>query len=143
MLKYPELRLVVRTYELDSLGHVNNANYLNYLEVARVDLFLNEEYGLIHAVQNARGLMPMLVRVEINYRTAAVFGDELVIRHGLDHIGSKSLHIAYTMDNQHGQRVADGKVVMVFLDGTQKAVAISDPISDIIRSQLPPMSITG
>ena len=36
---------VVRGYELDSFGHVNNAVYLNYLEQARWDII--EQLGLL------------------------------------------------------------------------------------------------
>ena len=34
--------LIVRTYECDSYGHVNNAVYVNYLEYGRMQ-FLNTE----------------------------------------------------------------------------------------------------
>ena len=33
----------VRGYELDSFGHVNNAVYLNYLEQARWEMFLERK----------------------------------------------------------------------------------------------------
>ena len=39
-----ETDIKVRSYELDSFGHVNNANFLNYLEAARGNFL--EEYGL-------------------------------------------------------------------------------------------------
>ena len=38
-------KFVVRGYELDSYGHVNNAVYLNYLEQARWDII--EQLGLL------------------------------------------------------------------------------------------------
>ena len=34
-------KITVRAYELDSYNHVNNANYLHYLEHARMD-FMNQ-----------------------------------------------------------------------------------------------------
>ena len=49
----------VRFSDTDGLGHVNNANYLSFLEVARVDylhkvlgLFKIEEFGIIIARSN-------------------------------------------------------------------------------------------
>ena len=137
MPAYPEFTLPVRTYELDSLGHVNNAIYLNYLEAARVELLLNAELGLVHRIER-RDVMPMLVRVEINYRKPAQFGDVLTIKHGLAHMGTKSFHLAYTIDDQNELRVADGKVVMVLLGGAGTPIAIPDQIRGVL-SELPAM----
>lgn len=39
-----QFTLKVRSYELDGNNHVNNANYLNYLEAARISFF--EDIGI-------------------------------------------------------------------------------------------------
>ncbi|HZQ05273.1 MAG TPA: acyl-CoA thioesterase [Anaerolineae bacterium] len=61
-------RVRVRAYECDSLGHVNNAAYLNYLQQATLDA-----QGIVddrHAVPSVRAL-------SIEYQTPARYGDEL------------------------------------------------------------------
>lgn len=56
--------LVVRGYELDSFGHVNNAVYLQYAEAAIWD-FLSS-HGLLDTVKNL-GLFPVILENNIRY----------------------------------------------------------------------------
>ena len=67
----------VRFYELDPYGHVNHGVYLNYFEVARIDLLDEMGFGL----QRLRELGFHLVVVEANVRflAPAVAGDRLVV----------------------------------------------------------------
>ena len=69
--------LKVRTYECDSYGHVNNANYLNYLEYARCESLkdMNFDYpGMIKA-----GYGVYIARIEIDYKKPAFVDDDLEI----------------------------------------------------------------
>ncbi len=70
-----ELRLRVRTYEVDALGHVNNAVYLNYLEQAATEHA--EVMGFGRERLTALGGLFVVRRHEIDYLGAAVMGDEL------------------------------------------------------------------
>lgn len=72
------LRMRVRDYELDSEGIVNNANYLHYLEVARHDFC--EQAGMSFKQMSAQGLIPVLSRVEIDYKTPLRSGDTMECR---------------------------------------------------------------
>jgi acyl-CoA thioester hydrolase len=69
--------IVVRSYECDSYGHVNNAVYLNYLEVARHDLLAS--LGLDIAVLRAAGRGLVVARIDIRYRRPVVGGDSLAV----------------------------------------------------------------
>jgi acyl-CoA thioester hydrolase len=69
------LRLRVRQYEIDVLGHVNNAVYLNYLEQVAVEHA--ERLGFSHARLLEVGGLFVVRRFEIDYLGAAVAGDEL------------------------------------------------------------------
>ena len=68
----------VRTYECDSYGHVNNANYLNYLEFGRYELLKDIGFDYQKAVEAGFGVF--IARVEIDYKIPAVTDDELVIK---------------------------------------------------------------
>ena len=70
--------LQVRTYECDSYGHVNNANYLNYLEFARYELL--REVGFDYSAMVKAGYGIYVARIEIDYKKPAVTGDELIIK---------------------------------------------------------------
>ena len=73
-----ECSLTVRTYECDSYGHVNNANYLNYLEFARYEFLRTIGFDYPAIVKAGYGVY--IVRIEIDYKKSAVTDDVLVIR---------------------------------------------------------------
>jgi YbgC/YbaW family acyl-CoA thioester hydrolase len=68
----------VRSYELDSFGHMNHAVFLNWFEQARFDAF--EQGGFPIPEIQARGGGIYVVRLEIEYLKEARLGDEIVIR---------------------------------------------------------------
>jgi len=70
--------LAVRSYELDSFGHVNHAVLLHYLEHARFQAL--EAGGFGHAELERRGWGVFVVRLEVDYLGEVLLGDALVIR---------------------------------------------------------------
>ena len=73
-----ECALRVRSYECDSYGHVNNANYLNYLEYARCEFLRAAGFDYAQAFNAGYGMY--VARIEIDYKRPAITDDELVIR---------------------------------------------------------------
>ena len=69
--------LRVRSYECDAYGHVNNANYLHYLEVARGEYL--RAVGLDHAALIAQGYGIYVAKINIEYRSPAFPEDDLEI----------------------------------------------------------------
>jgi acyl-CoA thioester hydrolase len=65
----------VRSYEIDQNGHVNNAVYLNYAEALTVEHAEASGYG--REWSEAHGGAWVVRRHEVEYRRAAVLGDEL------------------------------------------------------------------
>ncbi len=72
-----QAQLKVRSYELDSYGHVNHAVYLNYFEAARFEAM--EAHGLSRRTMFERGLKIYVVRIEVDYLSQVFFGDTLTI----------------------------------------------------------------
>ncbi|MBM4418184.1 MAG: acyl-CoA thioesterase [Chloroflexi bacterium] len=72
-----EIRLRVAGYDIDAAAIVNNAVYVRWLEDLRtiwMTRFLSFEACV------ARGISPVLTRIEIDYRRALRFGDPVVGR---------------------------------------------------------------
>ncbi len=80
-----ELEMSVRDYELDSEGIVNNANYLHYLEHTRHEFC--SANGISFAEMQNRGIIPVLNRVEIDYKTPLRSGDRFVSKLWLERRG--------------------------------------------------------
>lgn len=73
-----ECSLQVRTYECDSYGHVNNANYLNYLEFARYEYLKTIQFDYPAMIRAGYGVY--VARIEIDYKKSAVADDILCIK---------------------------------------------------------------
>ena len=67
----------VRSYEIDSYNHVNNAVYQNYLEHARMD-FLHKIGFRYDDCFNEGYILP-ITHIDIRYKAQAVLGDTLFI----------------------------------------------------------------
>ncbi|AEE15961.1 acyl-CoA thioesterase [Treponema brennaborense] len=70
-------KLVVRSYECDSYGHVNNAVYLNYLEYGRMEFLHAVRFDYNGIV--AAGYYLYVTHVDIHYKASAFLDDELFI----------------------------------------------------------------
>ena len=73
-----ECSLQVRTYECDSYEHVNNANYLNYLEFARYEYLKDIGFDYPGAIKAGYGVY--VARIEIDYQKPALVDDTLIIK---------------------------------------------------------------
>lgn len=67
----------VRFYELDPYGHVNHAVYLNYFEVARIELLDSIGFGLSRL--RDMGFHLLVVDAHVRYHAPAVDGDRLTV----------------------------------------------------------------
>jgi acyl-CoA thioester hydrolase len=101
---------IVRFNELDSMGHVNNAVFLTYLEQARLawfGLFAEDEPMPLEDV--------ILARTEVDFRSPLVFGETLSIGVRPARLGTKSFELEYEL--RAGDRlVAEAKSVLVGYD---------------------------
>ena len=86
--------LQVRDYEVDMEGIVNNAVYLNYLEHARHQFL--KSVGIDFAELIRRGMHPVVVRAEVDYKLALRSGDRFRVRVGLERVST--LRIAFVQD---------------------------------------------
>ena len=68
-------RWLVRTYELDVNGHVNNAVYLNYAEQVATEHAEGAGFGRAWTLRQGGGWV--VRRHEVHYHRPAVYGDEL------------------------------------------------------------------
>jgi acyl-CoA thioester hydrolase len=116
-----ESRLTVRTYECDSYGHVNNANYLHYLEYARYEFL--RDIGFDYPAMIKAGYGVYVARVEIDYKQPALPDDELLIRSWSVKKGAVSGIIAQEI-TRNGQLIVAAKVTWAFVDSTGMPVKI-------------------
>ena len=108
-------------YETDAMGIVHHANYVNYLELARIAWL--DEHDRPYSEYVAQGLHFPTTHVEVDYRRSAAFDDVLEISTWLEWVRGASLRMAYTVRRQDAV-VAVGATehAMVDLDGRPRRI---------------------
>lgn len=115
------IEIEVRSTEIDQLGHVNNAKYLEYLEWGREHWY--ETHNLPFERFEQMGLGSVTVNININYRKEVRQGEHLTIVTRPERKGRSSYVIAQEIINESGDRVADALVTLVMMDLKQRKSA--------------------
>jgi acyl-CoA thioester hydrolase len=118
----------VRWRDMDSMGHVNNAKYVSYLEEARVRWMLGVE-----GVSMSDRIAPVVANTNINYRLPIVWPNDIVVELFVERLGNSSVTIGHRIvDQQDNSKLySDGNVVVVWMD-TQTGK--SAPLPDAVRN---------
>ena len=108
------LEIAVRDYELDSEGIVNNAIYLHYLEHTR-HAFVKQE-GIPFGSLTREGLVPVVRRMEIDYRTPLRSGDVMVSRLWIEREGPRFIFHQDIFRKDGGEAVVSAVVTIVCME---------------------------
>ena len=118
-MKFP---LVPRYADYDTKGHVNNAVYLTYFEIAREKAWVamgeDADFGFVVA------------EATVKYLSQARIGDPLEIEIVTEEVRNKAWVWRYRITNPRDERVvAEGTTVQVMFDyETRKSVSIPDAL---------------
>jgi acyl-CoA thioester hydrolase len=116
-----EIKIRVRYQETDGQGRVHHSNYLNYFEVARVEML--RASGLSYRELEAEGIMLVVKKIQCNYHLGAKDDDVLVVKTSVTRAKGARIHHHYeiTLD---GQLVADGETIVAAINPTGKVVRL-------------------
>lgn len=109
--------LQVRFRDLDAFGHVNNAVFFSYAELARIRYLVD-----VLRPEVPFDRMPLiLARVELDYRSPILFGEEVTVETRVDRIGGSSFSMTHRMAAEPGsggeaRHAADVASVLVAYD---------------------------
>jgi acyl-CoA thioester hydrolase len=122
------LKFAVRPYDVDATGIVSNIVYVRWLEDLRMEmlerLFPPGEVG-------RRGLVPVVVRTEIDYRSSLRFHDGCTGTMRLEGVGKTSVRLRARFADGHGRTAAEALQVGVFLSAETHRPA---PVPEEIRA---------
>ncbi len=102
----------LRWRDLDAFNHVNNSNFMTYLEEARIRWFesLGEDWVTDETA-------PLLAAVQMNYRQPIPYPGSIVVELTADRVGTSSVTLGHRITSADGRVLhADGHVVMVWID---------------------------
>ncbi|HUH16545.1 MAG TPA: thioesterase family protein [Methylomirabilota bacterium] len=103
----------VRFRDIDAFGHVNNAVFFSYVELARIRYLLD----VLKPDQPFDRLPLILARVELDFRSPITFGEEVSVETRVDRVGRTSFAMSHRMTaGPEGRLAADVQTVLVTYD---------------------------
>ena len=122
--------LDARWRDLDAFNHVNNSNFLTYIEEARIRWFESSAEDWV----NER-FAPLLVKVEMNYRQPIPYPATVVVSLYADRLGNSSATLGHAIGSEDGSVLyADGHVVMVWVDrATGKPIPLPEGVRRMVQ----------
>ncbi len=108
------LDIKVRDYELDSEGIVNNAIYQHYLELTRHEFCTAT--GFSFDEMRREGIIPVVNRIEIDYRRPLVSGDVMESKLWVEERGVRFIFHQDIFHKASGDVVVNAKVSIVCLE---------------------------
>lgn len=122
-------RIFVRLTDIDILGHVNNAIYLTYFEIARMHYFAE----LVGNEWNWMEEGVVLVKNEVEYFKPIVLNDVPYVKVSLIKLGTKSFTLGYEI-TVNDQLVTKGSSVLVgFNSKTKSTIEIPEKMKEAIQ----------
>lgn len=107
------VKIPVRFRDLDPMGHVNNAVYFTYMEVARTQYWQELHHDYSYDVLDF-----VVGRAECDYVSAAMLRETIRVEVWLSRIGNSSFVLDYELHDEGTERLcARGRTVQVMLDG--------------------------
>lgn len=119
-------RLETRYADYDTKGHVNNAVYLTYFEIAR-------HRAWVDGMHQGPDFSFILAQATIKFVSEALIGDELTIEIKTIEVRNKAWVWSYVVRAPAERVVAEGSTVQVMYDYDAKR---SIPVPDGIRQAL-------
>jgi acyl-CoA thioester hydrolase len=129
-------RLRVRYNECDAQGHVFNANYFVYVDVALTELW-REAFGSYDALL-ADGLDLVVAEAGARFRSPARFDDEIEIGLEVERLGNRSMVCSIGMARD-GEVLLEGRIVHIFVRADRLGEKASIP--DHVRHALQRYSV--
>ena len=123
--------IVPRFRDTDAMGHINNAVYVTYLEVAR-----QIYWARLDAHSDYRRVPFILAHVSIDFRSEALVNEVLEAGIRLAWIGNRSFSFAYRIgEKTSGRTVAEASTVQVCYDyGAKKTMPMPEELRRAFES---------
>ena len=110
------VEIQMRFRDLDPMGHVNNAVYLTYCELARTQFYMKHAFK-----RSLHDIDFILAHADIDYVSAAEWGDRIEVSVWPSKIGDSSFTLSYEVRDKNSNRLlAKSSSVQVAYDYDKK-----------------------
>ena len=124
-----KIDLRVQESEIDELGHVNNARFLEYFEHGRLDWYNRCDPALNNLTDYRLGTV--VVNIDVNYRRECFCGAQLSVVTKPYTRGRTSYVLHQEIYDHEGRCVSDAKVTSVVMDmNTRKTTSLPESLAN-------------
>ncbi|MFZ3209376.1 MAG: YbgC/FadM family acyl-CoA thioesterase [Geobacteraceae bacterium] len=123
-----------RTYyeDTDAGGVVYYANYLRYFERGRTEYF--RERGISVREFHERGIIFLVVKIEVNYRAPAIYDDLVRVETEVLEMGKTSFTLGQkVLRTLDGKLLVEGKVTLACVGPGMKAKRLPEELLDVLK----------
>ena len=104
----------VQYYETDMMGVTHHANYIHWMEEARINFM--DQLGFPYSRMEAEGVFSPVKALTCEYKQPCTFGDEISISVSIESFNGVVMVIVYDMRNRQGDVICAGRSEHVFLN---------------------------
>ncbi len=122
----------MRYGDLDALGHVNNANFLTYMELGRTTFFKEILHGFKTSKVNF-----VVNHAELDFKSPILFQDSPVVSTWISHVGKTSCVFSHVITQKDSEKIfATGKTVVVWINDNGSKMEIEPEIKARLNALL-------
>jgi len=123
----------IRYAETDQMGIVHHANYLLYLEQARIEWL--EQKGINYGDLEKQGIMLPVYDIRINYKKPLRFGESVKVVVNSGEISGVRIPFNYKLYNSTNDLVTEAQVTLIFISAiTRKPIKCPKELLKILMS---------
>lgn len=120
------MQVKIHYHHTDCGGVVYYANYLKFFEEARTEFFQEKGVSVKEAAQ--QGILFVVARQEIDYKSPAFYGDILEINTRVTDVSGVKIIFEYEVKNQDKRLISQAKTIVVCVGKSFKPQAIPEDI---------------
>lgn len=132
-----DTHFTVRSYELDSFGHLNHAVFLNYFEQARFHALEVCDWPVQKVLE--RGWAIYVVSIEVDYLAEALWGDELTVRTWVGELRGSSMTLEQEAVKADGTVSARARVVGAWIGPNRRPMRMPEDLREGLMRLLRPV----
>ena len=121
----------VQYYETDMMGVVHHANYIHWMEEARIDFM--DRMGFPYKRMEAEGVLSPVKSIQVNYLKPCTFGDEVDVTVGVKEFNGVVITMMYDM-RVNDEPAFSGTSEHVFLDREGRFVRMRRVMPEFCRA---------
>ncbi|MBN2598215.1 MULTISPECIES: thioesterase family protein [Labilibaculum] len=129
-----EYKIRPRYNEVDQMGYVYHANYVNYCHQARTELL--RQFGINDKVLEDNNIMLPVIEMNLRYLKPTGYDEELTVRTKIKELPKVRFKFEFEFENGKGEKTCTATSTVVFVDSkTRKPHQVPDMVVSALQNE--------